>query len=134
MTMNAKQEAFVAAYLKNGGNATGAAREAGYAYPDRQGPRLLGNVGVAAAIARAQSERAERTKVDLDYVMTRLAIEAELPRDEGGSQQGRVAALREIRQQLNIGAGMGDDEAPAMSIHITATPAVGEVRVTRSDG
>ena len=44
-----KQRIFVLAYLEEL-NATDAARRAGYAHPNTQGPRLLVNVGISAAI------------------------------------------------------------------------------------
>jgi hypothetical protein len=47
-----RQRLFVCAYLGTAaGNATEAARAAGYAQPHSQGPRLLANVGIRAAIA-----------------------------------------------------------------------------------
>lgn len=71
MALTAKQERFVAEYLLSL-NATDAARKAGYAHATTQGPRLLENVGVAEAIASAQDERAERVKVDQDYVLASI--------------------------------------------------------------
>lgn len=71
MALTAKQERFVAEYLLSL-NATDAARKAGYAHATTQGPRLLENVGVAEAIASAQAERAERVKVDQDYVLASI--------------------------------------------------------------
>jgi phage terminase small subunit len=77
-TLAAKQQRFVEEYLIDL-NATQAAIRAGYSKKtaDVQGPRLLGNVGVAAAISEAQAKRAERTKIDADWVLQRLAIEAD---------------------------------------------------------
>lgn len=71
MALTAKQERFVAEYLLSL-NATDAARKAGYSHATTQGPRLLENVGVAEAIASAQAERAERVKVDQDYVLASI--------------------------------------------------------------
>ena len=51
-----KQQVFVAEYL-DCLNATEAARRAGYAFPNVQGPRLLVNVSVAAAISEAMTDR-----------------------------------------------------------------------------
>jgi phage terminase small subunit len=72
-----KQEAFVREYLIDL-NATQAAIRAGYSErtAEQQGPRLLGNVGVAAAIAAAQQERARRVQIDADWVLKRLHSEA----------------------------------------------------------
>ena len=50
-----KQRRFVEAYMgQAAGNATEAARLAGYKQAHSQGPRLLENVGVAAALAERQ--------------------------------------------------------------------------------
>lgn len=129
MALNEKQRRFVEAYMQHG-NATQAARDAGYTHAKTQGPRLLDNVGVAAEIARRQAERTERTNITLDYVIQRLAIEAELTQDQGGTQSGRVAALRELRQHFAAPPVGADDEAPALSIKITAAAPVRDVRVT----
>ena len=61
--LTAKRQAFVAEYLVDL-NATQAAIRAGYSAKtaNEQGARLLTNVSVAAAIAEAQAERAEKTQ------------------------------------------------------------------------
>lgn len=57
-TLTTKQEAFCAAYLGPAhGNATEAARMAGYKNPNVQGPRLLVNVGIAARISNHVAEK-----------------------------------------------------------------------------
>ncbi len=56
--LTTKQQAFVDEYLACGFNATEAARRVGYAYPNKQGPRLLVNVGIARAIQQGLAERA----------------------------------------------------------------------------
>lgn len=58
MVLSAKQRTFINEYFKCGFNATEAARRAGYAHPNKQGPRLLVNVGVAEEINRRLSEGA----------------------------------------------------------------------------
>ncbi len=67
MALTAKRRIFIDAYLKCW-NATEAARQAGYTYPDRQGPRLLGFVGVREIIA----ERLAANALDADEVLSRL--------------------------------------------------------------
>lgn len=73
-----KQQRFVDEYLVDL-NATRAAVRAGYSQKtaDVQGPRLLGNVGVGRAITEATAKRQERTKIDADWVLQRLALEAD---------------------------------------------------------
>lgn len=63
-----KQRAFVEAYL-DCLNATEAARRAEYKHPNKQGPALLVNLGVAAAIQAGLAERAMPT----DEVLARLS-------------------------------------------------------------
>lgn len=67
-----KQAAFVAEYLVDL-NATAAAERAGYKNPNKQGPRLLVNVGIANAIGEAQAARAQRTEITQDRVLKELA-------------------------------------------------------------
>ncbi|RJT41996.1 terminase small subunit [Mesorhizobium waimense] len=75
--MTPKQEQFVREYLIDL-NATQAAIRAGYSAKTAhaQGPRLLENVEVAAAINAAKVERSEETKIDAAWVLKRLADEA----------------------------------------------------------
>jgi phage terminase small subunit len=70
MPLNPKQEHFVAEYLIDL-NATQAAIRAGYSKKTAksQGQRLLTNVDIAAAVARAQGDRTERTNITQDYVL-----------------------------------------------------------------
>ncbi len=73
-TLTPKQALFVAEYLVDQ-NATQAAIRSGYSKngADRAGPRLLGNVGVKAAIAKGREERLTRVKRSADEVV--LALE-----------------------------------------------------------
>ena len=117
--MNDRQQLFVAEYLKDL-NATQAAIRAGYSAKtaSSQGQRLLRNVEVSAAIAAGKMDRSERTKVDADWLLTRLADEsvadiADLYDDAGNVKpvkdwpliwrQGLVAGVEVER----IGAGAG---------------------------
>jgi phage terminase small subunit len=73
--LTARQEKFVEEYLVDL-NATQAAIRAGYAPKDAdvQGPRLLGNVGISAAVAKAKEERAKRTGITADRVLAELEL------------------------------------------------------------
>ncbi len=72
--LNPKHQRFVDEYIKDL-NATQAAARAGYSAKtaNEQGARLLANVSVQAAIQERIKERGERTKIDADYVLRRLA-------------------------------------------------------------
>lgn len=74
--LSARQAAFVAEYLVDL-NATQAAIRAGYSAKtaQEQSSRLLSNVIVEAAIAKAQAKRAEKTGINAEWVLTRLASE-----------------------------------------------------------
>ena len=67
-----KQQRFVDEYLVDL-NATQAAKRAGYAEPNKQGPRLLVNVGIKDAIDRAKAKRDARTELTQDRVVEELA-------------------------------------------------------------
>lgn len=71
--LKGRQAAFVREYLLDL-NATQAAIRAGYSAKDAdvQGPRLLGKVGIAAAVKEALDARAARTQINADYVLNRL--------------------------------------------------------------
>lgn len=73
MPLTNKQQAFVEHYLRIW-NATEAARQAGYSAKtaNQQGPRLLVNVGIQAAI----SARLAELKMGADEVLTRLSSHA----------------------------------------------------------
>lgn len=75
--MSPKQQRFVEEYLIDL-NATQAATRAGYSArtANEQGARLLANVSVRSAIEEAQAARSERTGIDADWVLRRLASDA----------------------------------------------------------
>ena len=72
-----RQQRFVEEYLKDP-NATQAAIRAGYSAKtaQEQSSRLLSQVMVQEAVTVARRGRSERTKIDADWVLTRLAGEA----------------------------------------------------------
>jgi phage terminase small subunit len=77
MALSDKQQRFVDEYLIDL-NATQAAIRAGYSV---KSARLIGceNItkpNIAAAISKAQADRSERTKIEADWVLTRLVAEA----------------------------------------------------------
>ena len=115
-----RRQAFVNEYLKDF-NASQSAVRAGYkGDPNTVGPRLLADVGVAAAIAQAVAERSKRTKIDADFVLTRLAELADADiadlYDDGGAlkplkdwpkafRKGLVAGLETEREEAGDGGG-----------------------------
>lgn len=72
--LTARQSRFVDEYLADL-NATQAATRSGYSAKtaEFQGSRLLSNVKVAAAVQERMNQRAERTHIDADYVLSGIA-------------------------------------------------------------
>ncbi len=108
MKLTPKQQRFVEEYLIDL-NATQAAIRAGYSKKtaDVQGPRLLGNVGVAQRIAVAQEERAKRTQIDADWLLQRLHGELNADLADLYSDDGALKPIKEwplvFRQGLVAG-------------------------------
>jgi len=123
-----RQGAFVREYLVDL-NASAAAVRAGYsaATANRIGPRLLSNVGVAAAIAEAQAERSKRTEVTQDRVILELARIA-----FGDSH--RVMSWGPEGVKLRPSAELTDDEAAIVAeASQTVTEAGGTIRLKTVD-
>jgi len=101
MKMTPKQARFVDEYQIDL-NATQAAIRAGYSAKtaEQQGPRLLGNVGVAAALHAAQIEVSLRTEVTVDDVVAGLLAEAQDKTD--GTAGSRVAAWSHLGRHLGM--------------------------------
>lgn len=76
--LTAKQQRFVEEYLVDL-NATQAAIRAGYSEKTAYsvGHENLSKPEIAVAIAEAQAKRSERTRIDADWVLARLAAEAD---------------------------------------------------------
>jgi len=83
-------------------NATAAAKRAGYSAKTAhvQGPRLLANVRVAAAIQAAQIEVIKRSNVTVDDVVAGLLGEAEGKDDSTAGS--RVAAWAQLGKHLGM--------------------------------
>ena len=70
MDLTSKQRQFVAFYLgESNGNATDAARRAGYKHPNVSGPRLLVKVGIRAAI----DAKLDSTALSSERILARLS-------------------------------------------------------------
>lgn len=96
MALTARQSVFVDEYLRDL-NATQAAIRAGYSAKTAysQGERLLRNVEVSAAITAAKTARSERTRVDADWLLTRLAEESDADLADLYDEQGGLKPVRE---------------------------------------
>lgn len=96
MKLTAKQRRFVDEYLIDL-NATQAAIRAGYAAKnaDVTGPRMLGNVGIAAAIAEGQKSRSTRVEADAAWVLRRLTDEADADLADLYAEDGSLKPVRD---------------------------------------
>lgn len=119
-----KQQRFVDEYLVDL-NASAAAKRAGYSVrtAEWQGPQLLGKTHVATAIAVAKAERSRRTQVDADWVLKRLANEADADLADLYDDGGNLLPMREwpmvFRKGLVVGfetihESTGDDQPMAV--------------------
>jgi len=94
--MTPKQQRFVEEYLVDL-NATQAAIRAGYsaATASEIGYENLSKPQIADAIAEARAERSERTRIDADWLLTRLAAEAVADVAELYEDDGRIKPVRD---------------------------------------
>lgn len=124
MALNPRQQRFVAEYLIDL-NATQAAIRAGYSAKTAHvnGPRLLGNASVAAAIERGKQKAANKLQITRERVLTELA---------------RIA-FSDLRRVVEFGPGgvtlreasvlSADDAAAIESVSQTVTLAGGSIKV-----
>lgn len=96
MTLTAKQARFVEEYLVDL-NATQAAVRAGYSEKTARqvGSENLTKPVIQSAISAAQSERSERTKINSDWVLLRLAQEANADIADLYDDDGALRPVRE---------------------------------------
>jgi phage terminase small subunit len=112
---------FVTRYLVHL-NATWAAREAGYSGPNTNkiGYQLLRQPLIAAAIAAAMDARAERTKIDQDFVVNALVDEATY-HGAGAKHASRVSALELLGKHVRMFA-TSDVPAATASVAVDLSP------------
>ena len=96
MALTPKQEDFVREYLKDL-NGKQAAIRAGYAQGSAEvtASRLLRNAKVSAALSDAQAERSKRVEIDADWVLRRLAAEADADVADLYDDEGSLKPVKE---------------------------------------
>lgn len=101
-TLTEKQDMFVKEYLIDL-NATQAAIRSGYSEKtaQEQSSRLLSNVMIAEAVAKAQQERSERTEITQDDVVRGLLKEAQFT-GTGATHGARVSAWSQLGKHLGM--------------------------------
>ena len=118
--LNPRQERFVEEYLTDL-NATQAAVRAGYSEKTChvQGPRLLGNVSVAAAIKERMAELSEKTGISHEWVIERLQAvhDASMERTNSGGTANPAAANRSL-ELIGKHGGMWQEGHVAGDINI----------------
>lgn len=110
MALTAKQQRFVAEYLVDL-NATQAAIRAGYSARTaaEQASRLLTNVKVSESVQAAMKARSERTKIDADWVLQRLAAQAEADMAELFDEHGALRPVKDWPEVWRKGLVAGVD-------------------------
>jgi phage terminase small subunit len=106
--LSEKRRRFCEAYSANGGNAVDAARKAGYAKPDPEGARLLGNARIRQALEslrESTTDAAILTREARQKLWTKIAldesekVEARLRASELlGKSQGDFLERHEVEQ------------------------------------
>lgn len=121
MTLTAKQERFVEEYLIDL-NATQAAIRAGYSEKTARqvGAENLSKPVIAGKIAEAQSERSTRTKIDADWVLSRLACEADADLADLYDEDGGLKPVHEWPEIWRKGlvAGLDVEEVKSEGVVI----------------
>ena len=109
MKLTLKQKAFADEYLKNGGNATEAARKAGYKKPNPQGSENLAKPSILNYIAERQAEiekMAQRDIMSLTEIQERRSklAKGELKDDFGFSPDfsDQLKAMNDLEKALTI--------------------------------
>jgi phage terminase small subunit len=99
--LTTKMENFVNEYFVDF-NASQAVLRAGYksTTPNRLGAKLLNHPLVAAAIAEKKKERAEKTELSVDYVITKLVAIAD--RQEEGNPSAALRALELLGKTMSM--------------------------------
>lgn len=124
MTLNLKQQQFVAEYLVDL-NATQAAIRAGYSAKTAgsQGFDLLKKPEIAAAIAAAQQERGKRTEITADRVLQELGRIAFFDLRKLYRPDGSLKAMHEL-----------DDDAAAVLAGVDVVEMQGSAEMGGEDG
>lgn len=126
-----RQEAFVAAYLGPAlGNATEAARIAGYKQPQVQGPRLLHKVAIAARVGAKVAAIAMSPDEILRELRSIATLQWERSIDPKAAMQGKVRALELLGKHHKMWVDRtehsGAIAVPIRHIDVVDPPAIGE--------
>jgi hypothetical protein len=98
-TLTEKQAAFIAAYQANGGNATDAARQAGYSNPESEGWRLMQTPAVRAAVDALDWLTVAQDRAFCRDRARKLADDTGQPGDTRGKMLDRLDAWATAREE-----------------------------------
>lgn len=130
--LTAKQARFVDEYLIDL-NATQAAIRAGYAESGArtEGARLLANADIGASIAAGLKARSDKTKIDAEWLLTRLAEEAVADVADLYDDAGNLKPMKEWPKVWRTGLVAGIDTVQEFEVVDGKREAVGMVRKLR---
>lgn len=100
----ARKHLFVEAYIANGGNATEAAKKAGYSPQTarQQGSRLLTDVDVAAQVAARSKSLAKKYELTTDLVKRSIVQELTFDPARLYDSQGRLKPIPELDEDIRM--------------------------------
>lgn len=96
-SLTVQQKLFADEYIKNGGNATDAARKANYSNPNSQASRLLSNVGISEYIAEKMVGIEKEKGYD---IMTLAEIQARRSRIARGEEKDSLGFSPDFSDQI----------------------------------
>lgn len=99
-----RRHAFVEAYIANGGNATEAAKTAGYskATAGSQGSRLLKDVDVAAQIAESSKKVARKYELSTELVVKTIVQELTFDPAKLYKEDGTLKQINELDEDVRM--------------------------------
>jgi phage terminase small subunit len=121
MSLSAKQEAFCRFYCANGGNASAAAKQAGYSARSAEmtGSRLMRNDKVRAFIESLKKPLHDALAINAAWVRERLKEESDPRERRDTTHSGRIKALELIGKDIGMWSGDAEGEAKEWLIEVT---------------
>jgi phage terminase small subunit len=97
-----RKSRFIEAYMANGGNATDAAKQAGYSErtAGQQGSRLLKDVKVASEIARRSKKVAQKYELTTELVVKTIVQELSFDPARLYGQDGQLLPITELPEDV----------------------------------
>lgn len=120
--LNDQQELFALAYVTNGGNASEAARSAGYAVPETYGPRQLTKPHVAARVRQLVA-------LDITSQLGRLvAMAMEIANDPLTPPRERLQAIFGLLDRGGLAVPKGQNGGPTVAVQVNVAATAGDAQ------